>query len=256
MSDRKYGWKRQLPDQRDKMWFQLSGIEPAKVLPPMVDLRPTCPAVYDQGALGSCTANAIAGQCHFDMIRQKKKNNWIPSRLFIYYNERMMEDSIPYDAGANLRDGIKSLNTWGFAPEHMWAYDISKFAEQPPVNVYTQALRERVKLKDYGAVSQDLVSMKTAIASSYPIVIGFTVYESFESQEVAQTGIVPMPGAGEQILGGHAVLIVGYDDSKSMFIVRNSWGSSWGQQGYFMMPYAYFTNPNLAGDLWCVRLVP
>ena len=84
---------------------------------------------------------------------------------------------------------------------------------------------------------------------------GFTVYESFESQEVAKTGVVPMPAPGEQVVGGHAVLAVGYDDSAQTFMVRNSWGTGWGQAGYFTMPYAYLTTRGLSSDFWTIRIV-
>jgi C1A family cysteine protease len=88
------------------------------------------------------------------------------------------------------------------------------------------------------------------LASGLPIVVGFTVYQSFESDQVTETGIVPVPGHHEQVVGGHAVLVVGYDDSQSRFIVRNSWGDQWGLHGYFLMPYAYLTNRRLASDFW------
>ena len=97
--------------------------------------------------------------------------------------------------------------------------------------------------------------MKGCLASGFPFVFGFTVYESFESQEVAKTGMVPMPAAGESVLGGHAVLAVGYDDGHQRFIVRNSWGTGWGMQGYFTMPYAYLTERDLSSDFWTIRLV-
>ena len=91
------------------------------------------------------------------------------------------------------------------------------------------------------------------MAGGYPFEFGFTVYESFESQEVAQTGVVPMPQQTEKVLGGHAVMAVGYDDAQQRIIVRNSWGTSWGQQGYFTMPYAYLTNHQLSSDFWTIQ---
>jgi len=107
----------------------------------------------------------------------------------------------------------------------------------------------------YSRLTQSLSQLKGCLASGYPFVFGFTVYDSFESQQVAQTGVVPMPAAGEGVLGGHAVLAVGYDDTQQRFIVRNSWGTGWGMQGYFTMPYAYLTEQNLSSDFWTVRLV-
>lgn len=253
--ERKFGWKRQLPDFRDINFMHLSGIDLVKKreLPLSVDWRKICPAIYDQGQLGSCTANAIAALVEIDCIKQHRVPVWVPSRLFIYYNERFMENTVDSDSGAMIRDGIKSLNLYGYVPESEWPYVESKFAVTPATNVYTDALKNSVAIKDYGSVPQDLYDMKVAIASGYPIVIGFTVYESFMSAEVAKTGHVPMPHAGEQSVGGHAVLIVGYNASG--WIVRNSWGSGWGMAGYFLMPFEYFTNQRLSGDAWVVRLV-
>jgi C1A family cysteine protease len=259
MTVRKFGWRPQLSDQRDKNFFdlpnliltsQITSIE----LGSLIDLREKCPAPYDQGELGSCTANAIAFLCEYEWMKQAKPNPFVPSRLFIYYNERFLEGTTSSDAGANIRDGIKSLNKWGFPPEASWPYNITEFADKPPSQAYVQALKEQVK--DYGYINQNMINVKTALASLYPVVIGFTVYESFMSDEVAKTGKVPMPGKNESVMGGHAVAIIGYDDDQSCWIVRNSWGSGWGDKGYFYMPYDYFLNPNLAIDLWCVRMVP
>jgi len=107
----------------------------------------------------------------------------------------------------------------------------------------------------YSRVSQTPSQMKGCLASGFPFVFGFTVYDSFESQDVAKTGVVPMPASGESVLGGHAVLAVGYDDGQQRFIVRNSWGTGWGMHGYFTMPYAYLTDRGLASDFWTIRLI-
>lgn len=246
---RAFGWKPQKPDFRDRKFsfVRISEME----LPVSVDLRSQCPAPYDQGALGSCTANAIGFLCEFDWMKEKKADPFTPSRLFIYYNEREMEGSVDDDAGAEIRDGIKSLNTYGFCPESDWAYDIDQFAVKPPEKAYSDALKDIVK--EYGAVDQDKQSMKAVLAAGFPIVIGFSVYDSFMTDEVASTGVVPMPGEDESVQGGHAVAIVGYDEKG--WIVRNSWGDGWGDKGYFYMPYEYFTDEDLASDLWCVRFV-
>ena len=219
----------------------------------MVDLRLYCPPVYDQGQLGSCTANAIGAAHEFAQFKQKLPYVFVPSRLFIYYNERAMENTIASDAGANIRDGIKTINTIGVCPEILWKYEISRFTQKPPSKAYEQALS--YKSVNYKAVSQSLNQMKGCLASGFPFVFGFSVYESFESEEVAQTGIAPMPGINEVCQGGHAVLCVGYDNSKGVWIVRNSWGNLWGQKGYFTLPYEYLTNPDLANDFWTIKLI-
>jgi C1A family cysteine protease len=243
---RKYTWKPQLPDHRD---YTISFT--ATSLPALVDLRSKMPVVYDQGNLGSCTANAIAAGVEYERLKQKEKD-FIPSRLFIYYNERVMEGTVNYDAGAMIRDGIKSVNQQGVCPETEWPYTISKYRTKPSTKCYTDALLSKVL--SYSAVTQTLDQLKAALAAGTPFIFGFTVYDSFESNTVATTGIVPMPLPGNYVLGGHAVIAVGYDDSKKMFIVRNSWGTSWGLKGYFYMPYAYVTSPNLASDFWTIKV--
>lgn len=251
MAQHTFGWIPDVPDQRDHVYAAPRDLLPK--LPPKVDLRAQCPAVYDQGELGSCTANAIGGAIHFDRMKQKLQPDFVPSRLFIYYNERVIEHSVDSDSGAQIRDGIKSVAKQGDCPEPEWPYDISAFRDKPTKKCYQDA--RKYKAVDYARVTRTLNQMKGCLASGYPFVYGFTVYESFESDAVAKTGEVSMPSPKEQVLGGHAVLAVGYDDASRRFIVRNSWGTSWGLQGYFTMPYAYLTDPDLADDFWTIRVV-
>jgi len=222
-------------------------------LPTSVDMRKNCPAVYDQGNLGSCTANAIAGAYQFDQMKQKNKTVFVPSRMFLYYNERAMENSVSTDSGAMISDGIQSIANTGICPESQWPYVISKFATKPTTACYTSA--KSYKCSSYKQISNSLQQLKQGLANGYPIVFGMDVYESFESTTVDKTGVVPMPKKNEQLLGGHAMLIVGYDDSKQWFIVRNSWGPSWGSNGYCFIPYAYLTDPNMASDFWSLITV-
>jgi C1A family cysteine protease len=251
MPNHHYGWVPDLPDSRDFMFA--APLENLAALPPSVDLRPQCPKeVYDQGQLGSCTANAIAGALEFDQIKQGL-NAFVPSRLFIYYNERVAEHTVNTDSGAQIRDGIKSVGSIGAPPETDWPYDISKFIDKPPQKAFKDA--PLGKALQYQRVPQVLNQMKGCLASGYPFVYGFTVYESFESPQVAQTGMAPMPASSEKVLGGHAVVAVGYDDASQRFISRNSWGAGWGMGGYFTIPYAYLTDNNLADDFWTIRLV-
>jgi C1A family cysteine protease len=102
--------------------------------------------------------------------------------------------------------------------------------------------------------NRSVEAIKTPLAEGHPVVFGFSVYDSFESDQVAKDGVVPMPQKGEELLGGHAVLAVGYDDGSKMFIVRNSWGPKWGREGYCMMPYEYLTNTDLADDFWVIQM--
>ena len=243
----RYGWQRDLPDGRDYLY----AAAPAP-LPVKVDLRSQCPPVYDQGQLGSCTANAIAAAIQFDRIKQKI-SDFIPSRLFIYYNERVMENSVASDSGAQIRDGIKSVAKQGDCPETEWPYVITKFKIKPPAACYSEAVK--YKAVSYQRVTQSLAQLKGCLAAGWPFVFGFTVYQSFESATVAKSGHAALPKSGESVVGGHAVASVGYDDAKQWFIVRNSWGAGWGMKGYFTLPYAYVTDNNLASDFWIIRVV-
>lgn len=243
-----YGWRPDLPDHRDRRYALRRG---GAALPPAVDLRALCPPIYDQGSLGSCTGNAIAAAIQFDLIRQQESSD-TPSRLFIYYNERVMEGTVSEDAGAEIRDGIKSVATLGAPPETDWPYNVAQFAAKPPDPVYVTALSD--KALTYERIDNtQLDLMKDCLVAGLPFVFGFTVYESFESEAVAQSGVVELPASGEQVVGGHAVMCVGYDDATGRFIVRNSWGVDWGKEGYFTMPYAYLTNQNLADDFWAIQ---
>ena len=245
-----YGWVPDLPDQRDFMYAAPAPYQ--QNLPDHFDLTPQCPPVYDQGQLGSCTANAIGGAIQFDQMKQGDQA-FTPSRLFIYYNERVIEGTVKVDHGAQIRDGIKSVAALGAPPETDWPYVLDKFSQKPPSPAFKAAKTKLVTL--YQRLIQDANTMRGCLASGYPFVFGFTVYESFESDEVAKTGIVPLPGSSEKVVGGHAVMALGYDDTAREFIVRNSWGDSWGQKGYFRIPYAYLTSTSLASDFWTVRAV-
>jgi C1A family cysteine protease len=184
---------------------------------------------------------------------RQKETAFTPSRLFIYYNERVMEGTVDSDSGAQIRDGVKSVHQQGAPPETEWQYDISKFQDKPPQKAYDDAAKHEAIL--YQRITQTLGQLKGCLAAGFPFVFGFVVYESFESQQVASTGEGQLPTAGEKQIGGHAVLGVGYDEDQQRFIVRNSWGPKWGMQGYFTLPYPYLLQDTLAGDFWTIRSV-
>ena len=246
-----YGWVPDLPDQRDHIYAAPPPVVSA--LPPSADLRADCPPVYDQGQLGSCTANAIGGAIEFDQMKQKLSDVFVPSRLFIYFNERSIEGTVSSDSGAQIRDGIKSVAAQGACHEALWPYDISKFTDQPPKTCYDDGSKN--KAVTYQRLVRNPTQLKGCLASGYPFVFGFTVYESFESQQVAKSGHATMPASGEKTLGGHAVMAVGYDDASQWFVVRNSWGTTWGTAGYFTLPYEYLNQRGLSSDFWTIRLV-
>lgn len=247
----KYGWRPDHLDHRDKI---LTFALPESSSTDRVDLRPQDPAqIFYQGKLGSCTANAIAAAFEFDQHKEEGCWEFTPSRLFIYYNERVCEGTVNEDTGASLRDGIKAVSKVGCCPEEMWPYDESRYAEEPPVECFEVAAKNRATA--YHRLDQDLHQLKSCIREGFPFLFGFMVLSSFEHPTVARTGFMKMPQKGDKPMGGHAVCAVGFDDDQEVFICRNSWGSGWGDDGYFYMPYRYISHPQLANDFWTIRWV-
>ena len=245
---RKYTLKSERCDNRAKLTHEHFAATPAKSLPAFVNLAAKFPPCYDQGDLGSCTANALAGVFQFDDCA------FYGSRMFLYYNERKRDNNLKDDAGSTVSCGIVSLTMDGIAPEADWPYVTKKFNVCPPSTAYKDALKHKAIVSSH--IAQDLQSLKTCLANGLPIAIGIMVYKSFESQQVTRNGIVPMPAPSEECLGGHAVVVVGYNDVTGRWILRNSWGTSWGDHGYFYLPYAYLlTSAHLASDFWVVGSV-
>lgn len=249
------GWVPDVPDQRDYI-FEPSKVTAPVKLPRRVDLRGQCPPVYNQGSLGSCTAQALGAA--FDFNRRKQGESFMmPSRLFIYWNERDILGTVDSDSGAMIRDGVKVLVKLGTPREVVWPYNIDRFTAKPPKKAYVEAEKNQalVYQRILRPVNDRAHDMLYCLSAGYPFVTGFTVYDSFDSSEVANTGIVPMPHLSERVLGGHAIMVVGYDLSKKHFICRNSWGEAWGDEGYFYMPFAYLEDRALSSDQWTLRTV-
>jgi C1A family cysteine protease len=242
-----YGWLPDLPDHRDLLY---SAIAPRIArLPKKLDLRLKCSGVENQGQLGSCTANALVGALEFLELKDAAPFAHL-SRLFVYYNERVIEGTVDQDSGAFLRDGIKSLAKQGVCPEEEWPYRITAFRRKPTLACYADAKKHEIT--SYHRINTT-DEMRTCLAEGFPFVFGFTVYSSFESATVARSGALNMPTKNERVVGGHAVMAVGYDDTQQRFIIRNSWGTDWGQKGYFTMPYEYLGSRNLSDDFWTIR---
>lgn len=239
-------WKPDKLDARDYK-YKLT----PKVAPNVVDLRSYCSPVENQGNLGSCTGQAIAGAIELLNKRNGKYNDI--SRLFIYYYERLLIGTVNYDSGAYIRDGIKATNHYGASLETYWPYDVKKFRLEPVVEAKNDALNRKVTRYERITSFDGCID---ALSNGYPIVMGFNVYDSFMSVSVARTGNMPYPNTKrEKLLGGHAVLLVGYDKKRKVFIARNSWGDRWGERGYFYMPFAVVTNTSMSGDFWIIKSV-
>jgi C1A family cysteine protease len=244
-----YNLRRDPVDERDHLHVTAPRLTP---LPSKMDLRILCPPIYDQGELGSCTAQA--GAAVLDIAHHVAAKSFFgPSRLFIYWYERFLEGAVNEDSGASIRDSVKVMAKYGACKETTVPYDVTKFTAKPSRAADKEALGYQVT--SYARVAQSLNSLKSALAAGKPVTIGISIYESFESERAAKTGIVPLPNVRkEKLLGGHAVVLVGYDDDAKTFLVRNSWGVGWGLSGYFTVPQAYLINPNLSSDFWVVNI--
>ena len=249
MSTRRYGYIKDARDERDFPFMAPRGVQ----LPTRVSLKttPKYPGAYDQLSEGSCVGQGCAFVFQFLHIKEGLEN-WVPARNMIYYNARVLEGTVNEDVGCQIRDGVKSLNRWGVCPESLWKYDVSKFAVEPSKQAYAEAMKHRAI--QYHRVPRTLYAMKSVLASGLPFVFGTQLYESFESDEVARTGVVMMPRDGEQEIGGHCMACVGYDEKTKRWDVRNSWGTGWGQKGHCTMPFDYLIS-SLTTDIWVLTFV-
>jgi C1A family cysteine protease len=239
-------WVSDKPDTRD---YRYSITQ--KVSPNLVDLRPYCSPIENQGSLSSCTGQAIAGA--IELLNKRNGKPTDVSRLFIYYYERLLLGTVDYDSGAYIRDGIKATNHYGASLESLWPHDIRKFKHEPITEAKNDALNRKVTRYERVTSFDGCID---ALNNGYPVIMGFHVYTSFMSASVARTGVMPYPNTRrEKLLGGHAVLLVGYDKRKKVFIARNSWGTLWGAKGYFYMPFNVVTNTSMSSDYWIIKSV-
>jgi C1A family cysteine protease len=214
------------------------------MLPAIVDRRASFTEILDQGDLGSCVANAVGAELRCQMLPKKQ---YLLSRLKLYFDARKREGNLGSDTGCMIRTALRVCQESGYAKEKFWPYIIAKFTKNPAIKAGLDA--EKNKINSYQRIEcNDLYSIKCAIFEGHNIVAGISVFESFDSLTTAQTGVICMPKSTEKELGGHAVLIVGYNDNTQEFIVLNSWSERWGQNGFFTIPYQYIQSFN--SDLW------
>lgn len=245
----KINTQKSTPDARD---HQLKLLNPKLKISKSVNLKSELPYIFDQGRIGSCTANS-AGSMYSWIVKKNNGQTFIPSRLFLYYNTRVIQGTVGYDSGASLRNTMKSLKDYGVCPETSWAYLYDNLFTKPTSTCYEQGSQRQAL--SYASVAISLVSMKNVLQTR-PFILGILVYSSFFYPSVSKTGYVPVPNIQkEKLLGGHAILVLGYDDAKQCFYCRNSWGTSWGMNGDFYLPYQYATNRKLSFDAWVLYSV-
>lgn len=257
----KLNYEFQKPDIRD---FKLAKVSLNKTLPKIIDISPQMPPVLDQGSLGSCVSCAVSNCLRF-CLRKENLKEIQPSRLFVYYNGRQisyleenpkatpeeLEMVAEQDEGLSLRVGAKSISKFRACSESMWPYVIRKFSIKPDPKAYKEA--ETFSKLTYWSVNQTENDIKNCLYQGFPIALGILVYSSFLTRNASRTGIIPMPSAKDTVEGGHAIILVGYNDIQRRFKCMNSWGKSWGDKGYFYIPYDYILSSNLAADFWTFR---
>lgn len=235
-------WIPDVADPRDHSYAPTFGIG---MLPAEVDLRALFGPVEQQGRPNSCVGHAVTGVLE-TVLKVSDR-----SRLFVYWNARALEGRSAADAGCQLRNAMKGVSTLGAADEASWPYDTAKVLTAPPANAFTNGKPVAGLIASYVRVTT-LAGLKDALANNRPVAFGFSVPETFVTI-TKPTGKLPYPAAGAKFIGAHAVVAVGYDDATQQVLCRNSFGPTWGNQGYFTMDYKWFENMNsLVSDAWTI----
>jgi C1A family cysteine protease len=268
-----FGWVRDLPDFRDyspehekikPLLKKLNVLSNPVALPVKIDLKAWCAPIEDQAALGSCTANAAVGMIEF--YEKKAYGVWLDaSRLFLYKATRNLLGWTG-DTGAYLRTTMGAMALFGVPPEKYWPYKIASFDVEPTAFLYAFAQSFQAinyyRLDPLGTTPANLLNqIKTNLAGNLPSMFGFTVYDSISQANGVGKGKIPFPCPTDKVAGGHAIMAIGYDDTMVIknancgktttgaLLIRNSWGTSWGEGGYGWLPYEYVLK-GLAVDWW------
>lgn len=242
-ADNKFGWIPDNPDCHDQYTIYSSANNTH-----LVDLRNISPGIYNQRVIKSGVANALAGLYEFHLIQKDINIVFIPSRLFIYYNQRVLMNSTEYDSGSQIKTGLQVLKQYGVCPETKWPYH-NDYLEYEPLN---ECYEYPIEKFTYYRLHHTIDSLKSALTNKNPFVFGMALYSEF--LEIKEDGVLAMPNKDSKYLGGQCVMAVGYDDNKQSFIIRNSFGVEWGDKGHFYMPYDYITETNLCRDFWIISI--
>lgn len=250
MNNFKLNWKKGPKDERD--FKSTRHLTSPKILPQEFELDRQIP-IYNQFSIGSCTANSACSCFRYEVAQLQNNFDFEPSRLFQYYNSRLLQGWENEDSGAYIRDAFKSMNKYGLALEKTWPYVVEDFARKPSNEAYQEGLKN-VTVK-YATVPQTEQHLKETLVSGAAISFGFNVYQSFYGSWHNTTGMMPIPKKSERLLGGHAVTLIGFSDAKKAFLVQNSWGEDWGLKGKYWMPYSFVINSVECDDFWCIEEV-
>lgn len=244
-----FGLKRDTLDVRDRVY--VPRYKTKMVYPETTERRhfKFFPFRWDQGSIGSCTGHGASAAFVAALLRNDKPI-FDPSRLFAYYNARD-DASKGEDSGASIRDVIKGLNKYGLCKEETWPYIESKFAEKPSVEAFTEAEKHQT-IEYYRIYPVTKEAIMDAIYNGYAVVYGQILYESFMSEGVARTGLVPYPKCFEDQIGGHCKCIMDYE--KEGVFELNSWGKGWGSDGGCLIPWKYVLDKDKSFDFWVIKL--
>lgn len=238
-------------DQRDRI-IQFAS---TPTIPIKVDLRALVPNIYNQQSLGSCTAHAVATL--FDTIQDRQYTKadakaFTPSRLFIYYNTRKIEGTTERDVGSSIRNAIKSVAKEGICDEELWGYEVLKFKDLPPPIAYENGKKNTAV--EYLRLTPTREQLEQCLSRGNPFSFGLMIYKYwYDDPAIRRSGIIRSPTSSDTKIGGHAMVCVGYDRQKQVFIVVNSWGPSWGDKGICYIPYSYMLGANQSWDFWIIR---
>jgi C1A family cysteine protease len=213
------------------------------------------PPILDQGSLGTCGPCQLSNALRYCSSKMRDAMNDQPSRLFIYFFARMLDGTpVAQDDGITIKNGLQAIKRFGAPSESLWPYTATKFATQPSKDAFTAAKSSATKAFEYYSVKQDIEYIKQAILAGFPVVLGIAVYSALDSVTAMQTGIVTMPNKQTEVSrGGHCVSLWGWDDTTQMFLMMNTFGGGVGDQGWFTIPYAYITDPDLAFDMYTIQ---
>ena len=256
--ERTFGGKRDVHDQRDVIRTYGAGERPTDT---KHDLVQYISHVYDQGSLHCCTANALCSAYGLELMRQSMESNSVyeyfdSSRLFLYYNSRLYDETTDRNTGVSVRHAFKSMKKYGLCTEASWPYDEQNFSVEPSSSCYQEGLGNSIA--NYSRLDQDIDEFRACLKAGYPFTVGFKIYSSFWNLENNISWLMPVPTDDEirqekPLL--HTVLAVGYDDDTQRITILNSWGRSFGNDGYFYMPYEYILNNKRAFDFWKIEEV-